>query len=325
MNSHHQNILRMPYPGLRPFEAEDHPLFFGREAHVGALLHSLEDHKFVAVVGSSGSGKSSLVRAGLLPAVRDGFLLEENDWLILVIKPGNAPYRRLVTELMAVTNTGNKSRETKRQDLIPDDTSILSILKNSDPGLINALDRLHVSKKTMVIVDQFEELFAFRRENSKSKDVITRDEAAAFVSMLLYSCSNIDKRVWVVLTMPSDFIGNCEAFLKLPETVSESQFLVPRLNRIEMTDAITGPANADGTGFKPFTFEAGLVNRIINDAGDRPDQLPLMQHALMRTWKLAVNRYSKNGMRLQLKHDDYDIAGGIDRALSLHADAGWDK
>ena len=71
----------MPYPGLRPFEAEDEPLFFGREAQVSAMLHQLEDHRFVAVVGSSGCGKSSLVRAGLLPVIHEGFLLGTSDWL----------------------------------------------------------------------------------------------------------------------------------------------------------------------------------------------------------------------------------------------------
>ena len=91
--------LAMPYPGLRPFEDKDQPLFFGREAQVSAMLVQLEDHRFVAVVGSSGSGKSSLVRAGLLPAVREGFLLGTTDWLTIIIKPGHQPYQRLVRAL----------------------------------------------------------------------------------------------------------------------------------------------------------------------------------------------------------------------------------
>src|SRR5215468_4285449 len=95
--------LAMPYPGLRPFEAEDQPLFFGREAQVSAMLLQLEDRRFVAVVGSSGSGKSSLVRAGLLPAVREGFLLGTTDWLTLIIKPGHQPYQRLVRALSLAT------------------------------------------------------------------------------------------------------------------------------------------------------------------------------------------------------------------------------
>ena len=90
---------QMPYPGLRPFEAEDAPLFFGREAQVNALLRQLEDHRFVAVVGSSGSGKSSLVRAGLLPAVGEGFLLGTTDWRVLLMRPGQYPYQGLARVL----------------------------------------------------------------------------------------------------------------------------------------------------------------------------------------------------------------------------------
>src|SRR5215475_1717153 len=91
--------LHMPYPGLRPFEAADEPVFFGRESQVSAILRQLEDHRFVAVVGSSGCGKSSIVRAGLLPAVRQGFLFGTPDWVISIIKPGNAPYQRLANSL----------------------------------------------------------------------------------------------------------------------------------------------------------------------------------------------------------------------------------
>ena len=96
--------LAMPYPGLRPFESEDERLFFGREAQVSAMLRQLEDHRFVAVVGSSGSGKSSLVRAGLLPAVHEGFLLGTTDWCTLVIKPGHQPYHRLARALGSLTS-----------------------------------------------------------------------------------------------------------------------------------------------------------------------------------------------------------------------------
>src|SRR5262245_954309 len=91
--------LHIPYPGLRPFEAADHPVFFGRESQVSAILRQLEDHRFASVVGSSGCGKSSIVRAGLLPAVREGFLFGTTDWVTSIIKPGNAPYQRLASAL----------------------------------------------------------------------------------------------------------------------------------------------------------------------------------------------------------------------------------
>jgi energy-coupling factor transporter ATP-binding protein EcfA2 len=315
----------MPYPGLRPFEAEDQPLFFGREAQIGAMLRQLEDHKFCAVVGSSGSGKSSLVRAGLLPAVREGFLLEDKNWLILMIKPGHQPYLRLASELSAAMGPPDSASDPRKQNTAAGENPILAMLRKTDCGFLDALNRLRVSNKTMVVVDQFEEFFAFRRENTRAEEVASRDESAAFVNMLLRSCSDASARVWVVLTMRSDFIGDCEAFLGLPEVISQSQFLVPRLDRRQMEDAIKLPGEVTGAAFKPFTFEEGLVNRIINDAGDRPDQLPLMQHALMRTWKLAAQGHTLNGAPVELKHGDYDTAGKIEQALSLHADSAWNQ
>lgn len=318
--------LPMPYPGLRPFEAEDQPIFFGRDAQVSTLLRQLEDHHFVAVVGSSGCGKSSLVRAGLLPAVREGFLLGTLDWLILTIKPGNQPYQNLAGEIATCSPRRNASDLDRRGRTSTEGGTILTALQDSDLGLLTALSESDVSPQTKVIivVDQFEELFAFRRVGANRDTVASRDEAAGFVRMLLRSASDLADRIWVVLTMRSDFIGDCEAFLGLPEQISGSQFLVPRLDRVQMEQAITGPAAVDTGAFKPFAFDDGLVNRIINDAGDRPDQLPLMQHALMRTWKSAVEGAAANGS-VVASHEDYGKVGGIESVLSIHADAAWDE
>jgi energy-coupling factor transporter ATP-binding protein EcfA2 len=315
-----RSALRMPYPGLRPFEAEDQAVFFGREAQIGAMLRQLEDHRFVAVVGSSGSGKSSLVRAGLLPAVKEGFLLSSAAWATLILRPGHQPYVRLACRLQALSQSGKESPG-------PSESGLVQLLRRTDRGLLAALAAADVPEGTnvMVVVDQFEELFAFRRPNASRDEVTSRDEAAAFVRMLLRACSEPKGRVWVVLTLRSDFIGDCEAFLGLPEAVSRSQFLVPRLDRGQMEEAIRRPGEVKGAIYRPFTFEEGLVNRMINDAGDRPDQLPLLQHALMCTWKQAVQKAEARGDLVQLKVEDYEdkAVGGIERALSLHADAAW--
>lgn len=319
----------MPYPGLRPFEAEDAPLFFGREAQVNALLRQLEDHRFVAVVGSSGSGKSSLVRAGLLPAVGEGFLLGTTDWRVLLMRPGQYPYQGLARVLSEDTRPHGDTPVAPAAEATATagETRTVAALRSTDRGLLLALADATIGPdcKVMVVVDQFEELFGFRRTAAKREEVISRDEAAGFVRLLLRSCSDPEGRVWVVLTMRSDFIGDCEAFLGLPEAVSRSQFLVPRLDRSQMEEAIARPGEVNGAAFRPFTFEEGLVNSIINDAGDRPDQLPLMQHALMRTWKLAVRRAGGDGAGFQLKHEDYGMAGGIGNALSRHADLAWEE
>lgn len=306
-----------PYPGLRPFELEDYPVFFGRETQISAMLQQLEEHHFIAVVGSSGSGKSSLVRAGVLPALQEGFLCDTTDWLTLVIRPGHDPHLRLAEKIVR-----HASREPAQ---IPPAVArnrasrVAARLNCSECGLLDVLTEWAPDNRpVLVVVDQFEELFAFRRPNAAREEIASRDEAAAFVRLLLRAAADPGGRIRVIVTMRSDFIGDCEAFLGLPEKVSACQFLVPRLDRSQMEEAIRRPGEVVGAGFSPFRFETGLVNRIINDAGDRPDQLPLMQHALLRTWSRAAAR--QTGGPIELAIDDYVQAGGIDGALSAHAD-----
>jgi hypothetical protein len=323
--------LRLPYPGLRAFEPDDQAIFFGRESQVNAILRQLEDHQFVAVVGPSGSGKSSLVRAGLLPAVREGFLFGTADWFILIIRPGNAPYQRLARALSEgkklphMLSRGNAERDRKAEYI---ETALtLATLQKSDLGLVNALQDMGFpeDRHVMVVLDQFEEIFAFRRGTaSERQEALSRDEAAGFVNMLLRSSGQPKSQIWVVLTMRSDFIGDCEAFLGLPEALSRSLVLVPRLDRKQMQEAIVRPAEVRTAAFQPFAIQEDLVTRIINDAGDRPDQLPMMQHALMRTWKRAASR-TLNGGKLVLTHEDYESIGQIEEALDRDAEEAWDK
>ena len=297
--------LAIPYPGLRPFEEADHLLFFGRNEQANQLLMRLEDSTFVAVVGSSGSGKSSLVRAGLLPLIRDGFLFGTEDWKIAVVRPGHEPYQQLAHKLAEFRN-----------DVPSDD--VLATLRRSDDGLLDAVHQLCGNPETHVLIDQFEELYGFRRAGGGTRSQqnwASRDDASAFVAMLLSATKKAGQQLRVMITMRSDFVGDCEVFLGLPQAVSQSQFLVPRLTRSQMEQAITGPSQLRQAGYSPFDFEPGLVNTLINEAGDRPDQLPLLQHALMRTWKESD--------RKRMTEADYNKVGRIEKALSNDADDAW--
>ena len=317
----HPHHLSAPYPGLRSFEEADHPLFFGRETQVVAMLRLLSNCHFAAVVGSSGSGKSSLVRAGLIPAVRTGFLAETKKWLIVPpIKPGRDPYGNLAAALFGCL-PGDRCAEARNGDANEVQVQLRESLKAADQGLLDVLasSELSSDSKILLVIDQFEELFAFRRSLRTTPAFAPRDEAAAFVSMLLRTCEDQHERVWVVVTMRSDSIGDCEAFLRLPEKVSANQFLVPRLDRRQMAEAICGPSQLVGHAFAPFGFDDGFMNQVINDAGDRPDQLPLMQHALMRAWKAASARAAKDTLPVIITLADYKEVGRIRHALSQHA------
>jgi WD40 repeat protein len=184
-----------------------------------------------------------------------------------------------------------------------------------------------IGSRVLIVVDQFEELFSFRRNEGESGAgagrFASRDDSATFVRLLLRACAEPSGRIAVIITMRSDFIGDCDAFLDLPELVSRSQFLVPRLNRGQMREAIERPGQIGDLGYAPFVFEEGLVDRIIADAGDRLDQLPLMQHALMRTWKMAGGPEALAKGQIGITAGDYRTAGRIAEALSKHADDAW--
>jgi hypothetical protein len=156
----------------------------------------------------------------------------------------------------------------------------------------------------LVVVDQFEEIFRYRER-------IAVDEADAFVGILLASVSQRDVPIYVVITMRSDYLGECAVFHGLPEAVSESQFLTPRLTREELEQAIAAPARVLGGQVDPK-----LLNRLLNDFGTDPDQLPLLQHALARMW----TRCTGSAMPSLLTVEDYEAIGGLAAALSNHGD-----
>jgi energy-coupling factor transporter ATP-binding protein EcfA2 len=278
-----ESRLPMPYIGVRPFESEDEPIFFGREAQVSAMLRQLEDDRLMAVVGSSGSGKSSLVRAGLLPAIREGFLLGCTDWLPVIIKPGHEPYRRLALKL------AQSARATQgRQPDHSAEDRLLTTLRRSDRGLVEALGEAGLSPEAkVVVVVEFEELFAFRRATAIRHDVAVRDEAAGFVSMLLRTASDSDARVWVVLTMRSDFIGDCEAFLGLPEAV------IRRRPKVAEVQAVTGAAVPEIEEVVRL-FQDDDRNFLLPQCGDdfsSETYLDISHEALLRQWQRFASEW----------------------------------
>jgi len=158
----------------------------------------------------------------------------------------------------------------------------------------------------LLVVDQFEEIFRFRHS-----DDATDEQAAFFVNLLLEASAQTDLPLYIIITMRSDFLGECSQFHRLADTVNEGEFLIPRLNRDQRKEAILGPVKVASGGINDR-----LLLRLLNDIGDDPDQLPILQHALMRTWNLFDEQGSKGD--LDLEH--YDATGGMTEALSRHAD-----
>ncbi len=299
--------LTNPFPGLRSFEPEEDYLFFGREARIDDLLMRLREYRFLSIVGTSGSGKSSLVKAGLIPALYGGYMSTAGSrWRAAIMRPGSSPIRNLTAELSRSEVLGTFNTDPDTQKVIIETT-----LRSSALGLLEVVRQARIPDQDniLILVDQFEELFRFTHELSGGA---VGDEAMAFVKLLLAVAKQDTLPVYVVLTMRSDYIGQCMGFPGLPEAINRGQYLVPQLTREEMRATITGPAAVAGGEIAPR-----LVVRLLNDVGDEADQLPVLQHAMMRCWDYWRDNH-KDNEPLDLRH--YETIGTLRKALSQHAE-----
>src|SRR5262249_848132 len=182
-----------------------------------------------------------------------------------------------------------------------------AVLSRGPAGLADALTEYGFAhgNNLLVLVDQFVELFRVDRGDDGS-------EARAFVSLLLESVRTDRFPVYVVVTMRSDFLGQCPVFPGLPEALNDSQYLTPRLNRDQQRLAIEGPTKRFHAEIEPQ-----VVNRVLNEMRSDPDQLPLMQHLMMRMW-LTEQRRSDG--RIEITHQQYKDVGGFGGCVQAHAD-----
>ena len=313
---HSYREVTRPYPGLRAFESWEAEIFFGRKAHTDRMLEILKREHFLAVIGPSGSGKSSLVRAGLLPELPLGGMGTGSDWCIVVMRPGDRPIRSLAQGLVKAylgdrtpdgdvdeAASGIDSSGFIEADLHRGSLSLLQVVSGlrgnvSEPGNL------------LVLVDQFEEIFTYAGIGHQRED-----EADLFVDLLLNAREAKESRIFVVLTMRTDFLGDCVRFLKLPDAINRAQYLTPRLTSDELRAAITGPGRLFGLEIDP-----DLVNELVNAMGYGSDQLPVLQHALARMWVDADARKERS-----IGFDDLRSIGGIEKALSKHAEEILDR
>ncbi len=245
-----------PFRGLAPFDAAHAEYFFGRERFVAELVARLVGTTLLAVVGPSGSGKSSAVRAGLLPALADGVVPGSERWRRAVMRPGERPLAELSRTLArAVPETG-------RED--------------AAPWVADALERLPAGERLVLCVDQFEEVFVACRDEV---------EREAFLDALVEGAADPDERLVVVLAIRADFYGRCAEHADLSTLVSANQVLVGPMRRDELRRAIELPARRGGLRVEPR-----LVSALIGDVAGEPGGLPLLSAALLELWQRRDGR-----------------------------------
>jgi tetratricopeptide (TPR) repeat protein len=321
-----QSQQRAPYPGLRAFRREETDLFFGREDCTNAMVDRLAATRFLAVLGSSGTGKSSLVRTGLLDALELGLMAKAGSrWKIVDFRPGGTPLKNLARRLLEVDSGEEKP------DIAPQDVDLLRAYLARGPRAVIEWCRsghLPENGNLLILVDQFEELFRYQ-------DYAGREEAEAFVALLIESAREADARIYVTITMRSEYLGAGALIEGLSDAINVGMFLTPRMTREDCREAIVGPAEVCNIEIEP-----ALVNRLLNDLANfapwdehdsndqldrlmrRADQLPLLQYTLNRMWQRAHERAP--GARVKLTVEDYVAIEGLSGALNAHANQIFD-
>jgi WD40 repeat protein/serine/threonine protein kinase/DNA-binding XRE family transcriptional regulator len=283
--------LISPYKGLRSFGEADAADFFGRDMLIQDLLAHMGEGsdlaRFLAVIGPSGSGKSSVVRAGLIPALRKGGLPGSEEWFISEMLPGRHPFEELEAALLRVAVAP-----------MPD---LLTRLRANEQGLLQVLEQLLPGDATVelvLVIDQFEEVFT-----------LVDDETvrARFLNSLVTAVLDPASRLRLVITMRADFVEQPLRYVDMGELLRQrTEFVVP-MTGDELEQAIVGPTERAGLRLEP-----GLLRLIVREVGDQPGVLPLLQYALSELFERRVGRV--------LTLDAYLATGGVLGALARRAD-----
>jgi hypothetical protein len=303
------NTIACPYPGLRPFMEADARLFFGREGEVAAILQLLEAQQLVVVHGASGCGKSSVVRAGVVPIFRTDALANSRDGRVIIIRPADAggPLASLARKLEREFPRAGASSEPG--SLEPSWRGVLTASPDWAADISQAAQ--HANATLCLIVDQFEEIFGVNRVGLAA-------EARRLIEFLIGLGERAQpgtalgaRTLSVILTMRSDYLGQCAMWDGFAETVNRAQYLLPKLSTLGLLRSIHEPARRASA-----SVDDAVADRLLPVLRRELDGLPILQHALSRSWTFAKPRDGK----LVVDAAALDAVGGAGEALSRHAD-----
>ena len=292
-------ILPCPYRGLFHFGPDDAEFFFGREVFVTELLQATQTRNFIPVLGASGSGKSSVVLAGLVPKLQ-----QKGHWKFTHFRPGNDPFHALALALVPLYTpeldaTDRIAQARKLADYLRGDTMPLG-------DIFAQIKQHHPNDRVLLIADQFEELYTLC-----SDEKIRRSFLDILLASFPASNSQLSSAV-LVATMRADFLGNALSYRPFADLLQNADIKLGAMNREELSQVIEKPA--DKLGVK---FADGLVKRILDGVENEPGNLPLLEFALTELWK---GRKGK-----ELTHTAYEEIGEVKGALTTYADKQYNK
>jgi WD40 repeat protein len=296
----------IPYRGLAPFYAGDARFFFGRDSEISKLMRNLVHSRFVAVVGATGCGKSSLVNAGLWTETASKRLQKENyppisDWHILQVRPGSESLESIAAAL------ASQFSPSKPEDL--SSSKFVDAIRHSDEGLLSIIANVFSNddKSVLIVVDQFEELFTLAKDSPDNVSNTSR-----FINNLLGVVHSKNSRLHIIVTLRLDFLDRCFAYRGLLELLQSHMILLGNLSRESLRQAILLPAQRVGA-----LFEKGLLEIILRDFANQTGSLPFLQQSLKELWDRRSGPW--------LTVEAYKKMGGLGQALALRAETTFKK
>jgi WD40 repeat protein/DNA-binding SARP family transcriptional activator len=292
------HIGESPYRGLAAFREQDAPFFFGRDRFTAQLLDAIQHHSMVSVIiGQSGSGKSSLAHAGLIPQLR-----AQGSWMITHFRPGAHPLLALSGALIPLLEP-----DLSEVDQLVESEKLAKAFKEGSLSLHQLVERVLAKQpedqRMLLFVDQFEELFTISHEIDAERVLL--DELLETIEIAA------DKRSYsfaLLLTLRADFMSQALAYRPFADLLQEASLMLGPMIREEMRAAIEKPAEIQGA-----SFEEGLIERILNEVGKEPGNLPLLEFALTLLWEQA-----ESGI---LTHASYERIGQVEGALARYAES----
>jgi hypothetical protein len=284
-----------PFPGLRSYNTDESQIFFGRNTETEDLILKLVKNKYVTVIGASGTGKSSLVFAGVIPGI---LKLKSNNsnFRIISFRPGNNPFGNLASALI-------KGIDIKG---LPTDKTRLTEILQTHGNLYDSLGQIKngVEENILLNIDQFEDLFRFGSSGLSATNKIK------FIEFLVNTINRNAPEIYTILSMRSEYMGECSHYWELARLINNSNYIVPEPGMENWRKIIEEPVKLAGA-----TIEPELTEILLNDISFRNDQFPVLQHALMRTWE----HWQKSGnIQKPLSVIDYDSIGTTKNAISVH-------